>query len=177
MSGDAPTDRSRSGRAASRGEGAVEVRPLDPADVPACEAILRGLPRWFGIEEALVGYVRALTVHDSWVALVDGDVVGMVTLEVHNPASAELHLLAVAAHVHRQGIGSRLVAEMVAECRRRAIAYLEVKTLGPSRPDEAYAATRAFYLAEGFLPLEENDLWGEVNPCLILVRHLACEGG
>jgi len=26
----------------------------------------------------------------------------------------------------------------------------------------------------GFEPLEENRLWGETNPCLIMVKHLAC---
>ena len=31
-----------------------------------------------------------------------------------------------------------------------------------------------FYERLGFTPLEENDLWGEVNPCLILVKHLVC---
>lgn len=148
------------------------VRALDAGDVPACEAILRGLPGWFGIEEALVRYVDELQRHESWVATTDGEVVGVVTLHQHNPASAEIHLLAVAADHHRLGIGSQLVGAMVTECRAREVRLLQVKTLGPSRPDEAYAATRAFYLAEGFLPLEENHLWGEVNPCLIMVRPL-----
>ena len=29
-------------------------------------------------------------------------------------------------------------------------------------------------MAMGFRPLEENKLWGERNPCLIMVKHLAC---
>ncbi len=57
---------------------------------------------------------------------------------------------------------------------RRAMAYLSVKTLGPSRPDAHYAGTRKFYEAMGFLPIEETSLWGESNPCLIMVKHLAC---
>ena len=51
--------------------------------------------------------------------------------------------------------------------------YLQVKTLGPSHPDTHYAATRAFYAACGFLPLQETAaFWGEEQPCLIMVKRL-----
>lgn len=50
---------------------------------------------------------------------------------------------------------------------------LEVKTLGPSHPDPAYARTRRFYEKMGFLALEETDLWGEDTPCPIMVKSLA----
>jgi hypothetical protein len=50
---------------------------------------------------------------------------------------------------------------------------LHVKTLAPSDPDPGYAATRAFYEAVGFLPLEVlPQVWGPENPCLLLVRPL-----
>ena len=52
--------------------------------------------------------------------------------------------------------------------------FLQVKTVGPSRPDENYARTREFYLACGFRPLEEfKTLWGERIPCLQLVKRIA----
>jgi hypothetical protein len=48
-----------------------------------------------------------------------------------------------------------------------------VKTLGPSHPSEAFARTRRFYEALGFIPIEETTaFWGESNPCLILVKSL-----
>ena len=54
-----------------------------------------------------------------------------------------------------------------------SVEYLQVKTLGPSHPDENYASTRAFYLAMGFRPLEEfKHIWDEHNPCLIMVKKL-----
>ena len=47
-----------------------------------------------------------------------------------------------------------------------------MKTLGPSYPDAGYAKTRSFYLARGFVPLEEiHGLW-EQNPCLLLVKRI-----
>jgi ribosomal protein S18 acetylase RimI-like enzyme len=49
---------------------------------------------------------------------------------------------------------------------------MQVKTLGPSRPDEHYAKTRAFYEALGFRPLEEfKQIWDENNPCLVMVKR------
>ena len=56
-----------------------------------------------------------------------------------------------------------------------ATEFLQVKTLGPSRPDAHYERTRGFYEKMGFRPLEENRLWGDVNPCMIYVKHLRCE--
>ena len=50
---------------------------------------------------------------------------------------------------------------------------MQVKTLGPSKPDRRYAGTRRFYEALGFRPLEETALWGPENPCLIMVKRLA----
>jgi hypothetical protein len=57
--------------------------------------------------------------------------------------------------------------------KHQGVEYLQVKTLGPSRSDENYDKTRAFYLAMGFTPLEEiPQIWDENNPCLILIKRL-----
>jgi hypothetical protein len=54
-----------------------------------------------------------------------------------------------------------------------AAVELHVKTLAPSDPDPGYAATRRFYEATGFVPLEElPQVWGPENPCLLMVRVL-----
>lgn len=48
---------------------------------------------------------------------------------------------------------------------------LTVKTLAPSHPDPHYAATRSFYEAMNFLPIELfPTLWGPANPCLLMAR-------
>ncbi len=59
--------------------------------------------------------------------------------------------------------------------RAEGFSLLHVKTLAPtlSDPDPGYAATRAFYAAVGFLPLEElPQVWGPENPCLLMVMVL-----
>lgn len=56
---------------------------------------------------------------------------------------------------------------------RRGLRFLTVKTLASSHPDQNYAATRRFYEAIDFLPLEVlPTLWGTENPCLLMIRPL-----
>jgi GNAT superfamily N-acetyltransferase len=152
----------------------VRVRPLAKGEAPLCEQIMRSLPEWCGIEEAIVSYALDLVAMETWVAAREGGIQGFITLRRHNPHSGEIQVLAVRREWHRKGIGRLLVRELEDRLIRDGMAYLQVKTLGPSRESAPYAATRAFYGSLGFVPLEENRLWGEVNPCQVFVRHLAC---
>jgi GNAT superfamily N-acetyltransferase len=135
--------------------------------------ILGLLPDWFGIPEAVVGYVEFARSHPVTAALSEGRVVGVLMLQRHTEASAEIHLMAVEPGLHRKGIGSALVDAAEQDLIADGVRLLEVKTLGPSYPDEHYARTRAFYAARGFLPMEELlDFWPG-NPALILVKPAA----
>ena len=80
----------------------MTIRPMQRGEAETCEQILRSLPDWFGIEEALVQYVRDLAGLEAMVA------------------AAETSL------------------------RERSFSFLQVKTLGPSRPDGPYERTRHF---------------------------------
>jgi GNAT superfamily N-acetyltransferase len=150
---------------------------LQSGEGQACEKIMRALPEWFGIPESIVAYARAAEMWETCVAVRSGAVIGFLTLQHHNSQAAEIHVMAVAKEHHGHGVGRRLVEWAERSLTARAIEYLQVKTLGPSRPNESYARTRGFYAHLGFVPLEENNLWGDVNPCLILVKHLRCSGG
>ncbi len=152
--------------------GQVFVRPLAPEDIPSCEEILRGLPDWFGIEESNAQYIRDLETLSSLVATTDGVVVAFLSLRHHTPVASEIHVLAVRLDLHRRGIGAALIHRAAEELRGKA-RLLQVKTLGPSHPDEGYSQTHAFYEALGFIPLEETTaFWGDANPTLILVKPL-----
>jgi len=153
------------------------IRPMRAGEDVACEHVLRALPDWFGIEEAIVGYVRDLQSMETWIAEVDGVLVGFLTIRQHNEYSAEIHVMAVAERSHGRGYGRRLVEHAEQQLRSRSVKFLEVKTLSPCRPNAHYERTRAFYLRMGFKPLEESHLWGEANPCLIMVKQLCCSGG
>ena len=133
-----------------------------------CERILRDLPEWFGIEEATAAYVRDVTGLPTFGIGDDA----LLSLTLHTPRSAEVHVMAVRRARHRQGLGTALLAAAEDYLRALGVEYLQVKTLGPSHPDEGYARTRAFYESQGFVPLEEiHGLWGD-NPCLLLVKRL-----
>ena len=148
------------------------IRPMLDGEADKCEQILRSLPKWFGIEEAIIEYRRDIKAMDTYVTEISGKVVGFITLNQHNEFSAEIYVMAVSGEHHGHGLGRALVEHAEQMLRSRSVEYLEVKTLGPSRPNEHYERTRGFYFTLGFRPLEQNRLWGEVNPCLIMIKHL-----
>ena len=106
-------------------------------------------------------------------AWVGDNPVGFVSLKCHTEFSAELYVLGVKRSFHRQGIGRALVDAAVKFANTRGISFLTAKTLAPSNPNFAYAATRKFYEAVGFLPIEVFPfLWDAKNPCLMMIRSL-----
>jgi coenzyme F420-0:L-glutamate ligase / coenzyme F420-1:gamma-L-glutamate ligase len=143
----------------------------DPAERSrVAEVVLRDLPDWFGIEEATQGYIEAAGALPTFAVEPEA---GFLCLKQHTPRAAELYVMGVRRAQHRRGIGRALVAAAEVWCRVHGIRYLQVKTLGPSRPDPEYDRTRAFYEALGFVALEElHGLWDEENPALILVKDV-----
>ena len=86
-----------------------------------------------------------------------------MTLKETSEDALELHVMGVLPAWHRRGPRSSALTRRL----------LHVKTLAPSDPDPGYAATRAFYAAAGFRPLEVlPEVWGPENPCLLMVRPL-----
>ena len=141
-------------------------------DLAACEAILRSLPDWFGIDEAIDAYVQDIASMRTLVACAGSQIVGFLAVNAHNPYTVEIHVMAVDAGHHRAGLGRALVDEVERIARMDGRRLVEVKTLGPSHPSTHYAATRRFYEALGFIPVEEIDGLWPGNPCLIMVKVL-----
>jgi coenzyme F420-0:L-glutamate ligase/coenzyme F420-1:gamma-L-glutamate ligase len=134
------------------------------------DAVLHDLPEWFGIEEVTRQYVEDAATLPTFAVEPD---LGFLSLKQHTPRAAEVYVMAVRREQHRRGIGRALVRAAERWCRAQGIRYLQVKTLGPSRPDSGYDATRAFYEAVGFVALEElHGLWSHDNPALILVKDV-----
>ncbi len=79
--------------------------------------------------------------------------------------------MAVLAELHRRGIGRALLRHAEDMLAADGVEFLQVKTLAPSKPDDGYDKTRAFYLACGFRPLEEfRQLWDADNPALLMIK-------
>lgn len=151
----------------------IEIQgPVEDASAEA-ERILRALPEWFGIEEALRQYVADVARMPTFLGRVRGEVVGFLTVHRHFETAAEVHLVGVVPGLHRRGVGRALQERAEAWLLEAGVQYLQVKTVGPSSPDPNYARTRRFYRSMGFAPLEElPTLWDAHNPCLILVKRL-----
>ncbi|MAH04840.1 MAG: GNAT family N-acetyltransferase [Pseudomonadota bacterium] len=141
--------------------------------VESCEAILRALPDWFGLEHAIVEYVETMQSYPILKAVKGDEVIGFTSVKKHNPSSAELYVMGVLPNYHRQGIGREMVKAIETRLRAVGISFLQVKTLDASRANDAYDKTRMFYASQDFVPLEVfPTLWGENNPCVQMVKAL-----
>jgi GNAT superfamily N-acetyltransferase len=146
-------------------------------DPSATGRILRALPSWFGVEEAILEYVDDASVMTSYLATRDSETIGVALVRRHFPEAAELHLIAVDPAARGSGVGSLLVAAIEEDLRSEGVQILQVKTVGESFKHEGYGQTRAFYRSRGFVPLEEipNISWN--GPTLILVKSLLRRSG
>ena len=138
-----------------------------------CEAVLRSLPKWFGIEHALVMYVEDTTKLPTFAMEQDGQIAGFLTLREHFPAAWEVHCMAVRAEARGKRIGSKLLAHSEHWLRQRNVRFLQVKTVAATSKSVEYAETRKFYEAMGFAPLEIfPELWDPWNPALQCIKSL-----
>ena len=139
----------------------------------ACEAVLRSLPQWFGIEEALLMYADDTLRLPTFAALEGDEIAGFVSLMEHFPQAWEIHCMAVRAASRNAGIGRALVEHVEAWLTAKQVTLLQVKTVAATSPSPAYAQTREFYLRLGFQPVEVFPLlWSPRNPCLQLIKFL-----
>jgi len=138
-----------------------------------CEKILRALPNWFGVEEAILEYTKITKEMPFYAVFIDDIPIGFVALKVHNKYTAEVCVMGVLQEYHRMGIGRMLINQCEQFCRENGIEFLTVKTLDESRPSKSYEKTRLFYKAMGFKPLEVfKNFWDENNPCLFMVKYI-----
>lgn len=138
-----------------------------------CEAVLRTLPGWFGIESSLLEYVRDTEAFPTFVAREDGVFAGFLTVREHFPEAWEVHCIAMRASHRRRGAGRLLHSHVERWLLLRGARILQVKTLAASHPSAEYAETRRFYSGIGYVPLEVfPTLWGPHLPVLQLVKQL-----
>lgn len=149
-----------------------QVAEIKEGKSELCNRVLRSLPDWFGVEEAIVNYVRDVESMPMFVcAGEDGQASAFLSLHFHNDFNAEIHVMGVLPGKQGQGLGTQLIAFAEQYARKHGRRYLTVKTLSAARPDEFYDKTRKFYESVGFVALEEfKTLWGAHNPCLLMIK-------
>ncbi len=138
-----------------------------------CEFILRSLPGWFGIEKAIIDYGEGVKDKLFLTVYVKSIPVGFIAMKEHNEHTSEIYVMGIVKELHGRGIGKRLLCNVERRMLEQGKKFMSVKTLSDSHPDGNYDRTRKFYRSVGFYPLEElKGLWGEENPCLIMVKPL-----
>ena len=148
------------------------IRPLDPSDSTACDAIVASLPDWFGLEEGIRECAEAVRTQPGLVAEVDGEVSGFLTIARPYPQTPEISWLAVHARDRRRGVGRALIMALNDQLRTHGDRLVLVKTLSDRiDPGPEYAETRAVYLAMGFIPVAEVHFDPE-NPIQLLALPL-----
>jgi len=149
------------------------VRELEPRDAAACDAIVAGLPEWFGNEQGIRDCALAVRSHAGLVAIDETGITGFLTwTHDRERGVAEITWMAVRADSRRHGLGRSLLGALIDRLHEEQVDRLDVKTLSERATYPPYAETRGFYLANGFEPVAELDVWDEDNPAVLLSRSL-----
>jgi GNAT superfamily N-acetyltransferase len=148
------------------------VRTLEHEDAPTCDAIIASLPEWFGMPEGIRDCARDVRVQSGLAFEREDHVIGFLTYVARSATMTEITWMAVHAHDRGRGIGTALVTELVERLSAAGVRKLLVKTLSDRvDPGPEYAATRRFYLARGFVPAAELDLYPD-NPIQLMSRRI-----
>jgi ribosomal protein S18 acetylase RimI-like enzyme len=148
---------------------------LDKGDSAIARAILEALPEWFGLADAREAYIANVGRLPMIVARTRaGEAIGFLSLKRHTDAAAEAYVLGVRRKQHGRGCGRAMFAAAERRLAAEGVRYLTVKTLAADHPDQNYAATRRFYQAIGFEPIEVfPTLWSADHPCLLMIKRIA----
>ena len=151
----------------------IQISSVDTGKADLCRSVLDDLSDWFAIAEAKEAYAAKASSSPMIGCRLDGAMAGFASLVPSTEAATEIHVMGVFRRFQRRGLGKALVAGASRWAKDRGAQFLTVKTLAPTHPDPHYAATRRFYEAMGFAPLEIfPTLWGSENPCLLMVRSI-----
>lgn len=135
--------------------------------------IMNALPKWFSPPEDII--TKSNTHKEfPFFAVFDHDkVIGFVALKIHNTFTVEIYTIGILEEYHRKGLGYKLLKACEKYGKVCGYKYITVKTLDESADYEPYNSTRAFYIKNGFIPLEVlQTFWNDENPCLFLVKYI-----
>ncbi|HKQ88884.1 MAG TPA: GNAT family N-acetyltransferase [Candidatus Acidoferrales bacterium] len=150
------------------------IEELNEQKSKTCREILEALPEWFGIPEAIDAYAKGVAGLPMLVAKnQSGLVIGFISLKPQTSSAVEAYVLGIRREWHRKGIGHLLFEAAERMAHKLGATFLTVKTLADTHADPHYRATRLFYEAIGFEPVEVfPTLWSAKNPCLLMAKTL-----
>ncbi len=132
----------------------LTIRPFCPSDQAQVKAlILAGLKEHWGwldptlnpdLDDIAGAYARAIFL----VAWLGGKLAGCGALVPRSPETAEIVRMSVAAEMRRQGIGGRILDNLVAAARRRGYRRIVLETTA------TWVEAVGFYKRHGFKPTD-----------------------
>lgn len=147
------------------------IRPLTPAEATAaCARIIGLLPDWFGLPEYNAAYVAGVADCLCLGAMNDGHCLGLIALRPHYGTTLEIWWMGVDPAFHRQGIGKTLITAALDHAQAQGFQHMVLMTLSEESDDPGYAATRHFYLSQGFRPLVHDHMADPENPLMWMIR-------
>jgi L-amino acid N-acyltransferase YncA len=124
----------------------VTIREYRDTDYPACRALWSELVEYHDElyanlrqsgEDTAAGldhFLRDPELRGTWVAEVDGAVVGLIGLLMHGPEHAEVEPIIVTATCRGNGIGGRLMQQVVAAAEKADARFLSIRPGARNRP-------------------------------------------
>ncbi|QYZ68235.1 GNAT family N-acetyltransferase [Neotabrizicola shimadae] len=155
----------------ARGVASPMIRPLARDEATAaCARIIGLLPDWFGLPESNAAYVNGVAECLCLGAFGDNQCLGLIALRPHYGTTLEIWWMGVDPARHRQSIGKALVRAALDHARRQGFRDMVLMTLSEESDDPGYAATRRFYLSQGFRPLVHDHMADPDNPLMWMIR-------
>lgn len=111
--------------------------------------ILKALPEWFGIPEAMEEYIQDSADKPFFCARINEKNIGFLYLKQTGNDTVELAVMGVLKEYHRNGIGHALFEYAKKEICKKGYSFIQVKTVQMGKY-ESYDKTNQFYLSLGF---------------------------
>lgn len=133
--------------------------------------VLDDLWDWFEFEAAKVNYAEKSKIYDTYIINENNYDIGFLIVKETSKDAIEIYCLGILQAFRSKGYG-RLLVDEVLNLYRESHGFVQVKTLDYGI-DKYYDQTIGFYKSLGFVKLETiKEVWGEDNPCMIMVRSL-----
>lgn len=130
----------------------IEIIPPSMAQ-EICQDITADLPEYFGLPEVNKHYVDGMLSRTSFGVKVDGQWVGLLTIEFPYPQTGQIYWMGIKRSFHGKGYGTHLIKRASFHAMTKGAHTLMVETLSPEVGDENYLKTYEFYHKRGFQPL------------------------
>jgi ribosomal protein S18 acetylase RimI-like enzyme len=149
----------------------IIIRNYEESDFEQIIDIAKALPKWF-TENGINKMQIDLKYQQGFFVLKDSRIIGFLSFYV-TEGVGHIGWMGILPDFHRQGIGRKLVEQLISELKQGGIQELQVNTLGDSVDYEPYERTRAFYRGMGFedfQKIKQDD--PECPEQLIMVKHI-----